>query len=194
MVNKNLENIQIVLASGSPRRQQFLKDLGIDFQIRVKDVPEIYPDDLSREEITNFLAILKAKSQHDLIATNELLITSDTIVWLENKALGKPIDLDDARQMLSKLSGKTHEVITSVCFYSTKKCETIFDVTEVTFGDLNHEMIEFYLKKFQPLDKAGAYGIQDWIGLVGVTSIKGSYTNVMGLPTEKVFSFLKNLK
>ena len=194
MVNKNLKNIQIVLASGSPRRQQFLKDLGIDFKIRLKEVAEIYPATLVREEITNFLAILKAKSQQELITDQELLITSDTIVWLENEALGKPKDFEDARQILLKLSGKTHEVITSVCFFSKKTYNTIFDVTEVTFGVLSNEMIEFYLKEFQPFDKAGAYGIQDWIGLVGVTSIKGSYTNVMGLPTEKVFSFLKNMK
>lgn len=194
MVNKNLKNIQIVLASGSPRRQQFLKDLGIEFKIRLKDVAEIYPVTLVREEITNYLAILKAKSQHDLITDKELLITSDTIVWLENEALGKPKDFEDARQILLKLSGKTHEVITSVCFFSKKTYSTIFDVTEVTFGVLSNEMIEFYLKEFQPFDKAGAYGIQDWLGLVGVTSIKGSYTNVMGLPTEKVFSFLKNIK
>ena len=194
MVNKNLKNIQIVLASGSPRRQQFLKDLGIDFKIRLKEVAEIYPATLVREEITNFLAILKAKSQQELITDQELLITSDTIVWLENEALGKPKDFEDARQILLKLSGKTHEVITSVCFFSKKTYNTIFDVTEVTFGVLSNEMIEFYLKEFQPFDKAGAYGIQDWIGLVGVTSIKGSYTNVMGLPTEKVFSFLKDMK
>lgn len=193
MLNKKLENIKIILASGSPRRQQFFKDLDLDFEIRLKDVEEIYPKNLQREEITEFLAQLKAKSQESSLAENELLVTSDTIVWHNNEALEKPQNFENAQEMLSKISGQTHEVITSVCFLSSRKCHVITDVTKVTFCHLTSEMIDFYLHKCAPFDKAGAYGIQDWIGLVGVTAIDGSYTNVMGLPTEKVFAYLASI-
>jgi septum formation protein len=194
MLKQKLKNIKIILASGSPRRQQFFKDLDLDFEIRLKDVAEIYPDHLKREEITNFLAKLKADAQKNELLENELLITSDTIVWLNNKALGKPVDESDAVLILKQLSGQTHEVITSVCFMSAKKCELIFDVTRVTFAEFFDDEIEYYLKNYKPFDKAGAYGIQEWIGFVGVTSIEGSYTNVMGLPTHKVYDYLKNLE
>lgn len=193
MLNSLNKNYKIILASGSPRRQQFLKDLDTDFEIRLKDIEEIYPENLQGVEITNYLAILKANAFEGEIAENELLITSDTIVWFENKALGKPKDYDDAFQMLQSMSGKTHEVITSVCFKTIQKTETIFEVTKVTFNKLSDEAIRYYIDNYKPFDKAGAYGIQEWIGLVGISKIDGSYTNVVGLPTDKVYTYLLNL-
>lgn len=184
---------KIVLASGSPRRQQFFKDFDLEFEVRLKEVDEIYPDYLKAEEITNFLAELKAKAFDGELAENEVLVTSDTLVWLNGKALGKPKDYDDAFQILKSLSNDTHEVITSVCFTTTEKSETIFDVTKVTFSELSDDAIRYYLDNYKPFDKAGAYGIQEWIGLVGITKIEGSYTNVVGLPTEKVYNYLTNL-
>jgi septum formation protein len=190
MLRDNFKDCKIILASGSPRRQQFFKDLDIDFDIRLKDIEEIYPDDLQGVEITNYLAQLKANAFDGEIAANELLITSDTIVWLNSKAIGKPKDYNNAFAILKSLSNKTHEVITSVCFKTIKKTETIFDVTRVTFNQLSDEAIHYYLDNYKPFDKAGAYGIQEWIGLVGINRIDGSYTNVVGLPTEKVYLYL----
>lgn len=184
---------KIVLASGSPRRQQFFKDFDLEFEVRLKEVDEIYPNHLKAEEITNFLAELKAKVFDGELAENEILVTSDTLVWLNGKALGKPKDYDDAFAILKSLSDETHEVITSVCFTTTEKSETIFDVTKVTFSELSDEAIRYYLDNYKPFDKAGAYGIQEWIGLIGITKIEGSYTNVVGLPTEKVYNYLTNL-
>ncbi len=184
---------KIILASGSPRRQQFLKDLHFDFEIRLKEVAEIYPDHLQGVEITNYLALLKANAFEGLLQNNEVLITSDTIVWFESKALGKPKDYEDAFAMLKAMSGKTHEVITSVCFKTNLKTDTVFEVTKVTFKALSEEMIKFYLDHYKPFDKAGAYGIQEWIGLVGIAKIEGSYTNVVGMPTDVVFEYLTNL-
>ncbi len=182
----------IILASGSPRRQQFLRELDLDFEIRLKEVEEIYPENLQGVEITNYLAQLKAAAFKDL-KDNEVLITSDTIVWFENRALGKPKDYDDALTMLKAMSGKTHEVITSVCFKTNQKTDTLFEVTKVTFKNLTEEMIRYYLDHYQPFDKAGAYGIQEWIGLTGIAKIEGSYTNVVGMPTDKVYEYLTNL-
>ncbi|WP_284652137.1 Maf-like protein [Flavobacterium terrisoli] len=193
MLNSLNKNYKIILASGSPRRQQFLKDLDLDFEIRLKDIAEIYPEDLQGVEITNFLAILKANAFEGEIAENEILITSDTIVWFENKALGKPKDYNDAFQMLKSMSGKTHEVITSVCFKTTAKTETIFEATKVAFNKISDDDIRYYLDNYKPFDKAGAYGIQEWIGLVAIARIDGSYTNVVGMPTDKVYAYLTNL-
>ena len=190
MLRDKLKGCKIILASGSPRRQQFFKDLDIDFEIRLKDIEEIYPDDLQGVEITNYLAQLKSNAFEGEIAANEILITSDTIVWLNSKAIGKPKDYHDAFAILKSLSNKTHEVITSVCFKTIKKTETIFDVTRVTFNHLSDDAIHYYLDNYKPFDKAGAYGIQEWIGLIGINRIDGSYTNVVGLPTEKVYHYL----
>lgn len=190
MLKDKLKDYKIILASGSPRRQQFFKDLDLDFEIRLKDIEEIYPDDLQGVEITNYLAQLKANAFDGEIAVNEILVTSDTIVWLNSKALGKPKNYDDAFAILKSLSNETHEVITSVCFKTIDKTETIFEVTKVTFNTLSDEAIRYYLDNYKPFDKAGAYGIQEWIGLVGITRIDGSYTNVVGLPTEKVYQYL----
>lgn len=192
MLKEHLKNNNIILASGSPRRQQFFKDFEIDFEIRLKEIDEIYPKELKAHEITNFLAELKASSFENEIHENEILITSDTIVWHNNEALGKPKNYDDAFLMLQKLSNATHQVITSVCFKTKDSIETIFEYTDVTFSELKTKEIEFYLTNFKPFDKAGSYGIQDWIGLIGISNINGSYTNVVGLPTEKVYHYLIN--
>lgn len=190
MLKDKLKNYRIILASGSPRRQQFFKDMDLDFEIRLKDTEEIYPDHLQGVEITNFLAQLKANAFENELQENDILVTSDTIVWHNNKALGKPKDYDDAFAILKSLSNATHEVITSVCFKTTARTETIFEVTNVTFNALSDEAIRYYLDNCKPFDKAGAYGIQEWIGLVGITRIDGSYTNVVGLPTEKAYQYL----
>lgn len=192
-MGKNFGGYKIILASGSPRRQQFFKDLDIDFEVRLKEIEEIYPDHLQGVEITNYLAELKALAFESEMNENEMIITSDTIVWFQNKALGKPKDYDDAFNMLQSMSGKTHEVITSVCFKRKQESETLFDVTRVTFNTLSEASIHYYLKNYKPFDKAGAYGIQEWIGLIGINKIEGSYTNVVGLPTDKVFHYLSQL-
>lgn len=181
---------KIILASGSPRRQQFFKDLDIDFEIRLKEIDEVFPDTLKGLEITDYLAELKAKAFDGEIQSNEMIVTSDTLVWLNNKALGKPKDYDDAFQILKSLSNQTHEVITSVCFKTIYKTDIINEITKVTFNELSDEAIRYYLDNYKPFDKAGAYGIQEWIGLVGISKIEGSYTNVVGLPTEKVYKYL----
>lgn len=190
MLNESLKNHKIILASGSPRRQQFFKDLDLDFEIRLKEIEEIYPDHLKAHEITDYLAVLKANAFEGELIENEILVTSDTIVWHKNKALGKPKDYDDAFQILKTLSNETHEVITSVCFKTTKSTTVFHEVTKVTFSTLSEDSIHYYLKNYQPYDKAGAYGIQEWIGFIGVSKIEGSYANVMGLPTDKVYEYL----
>ena len=189
MLSDILKNYKLVLASGSPRRQQFMRDLDVDFEVRLKDVEEIYPDHLQGAEITNFLALLKAQALNDL-ADNEIVITSDTIVWHENKALGKPKDYDDAFAILRSLSGKTHEVITSVCIKNTGYTDVFNETTRVTFNALSDDEIKYYLDNYTPFDKAGAYGIQEWIGLVAIAKIEGSYANVVGLPVDKVYQYL----
>ena len=190
MLKDKLNTINIILASGSPRRQQFFKEMDLHYTIRLKEIEEIYPEHLQAEEITNFLAELKASTFENELKENDLLITSDTIVWLNGKALGKPKDYDDAFQMLQQLANQTHEVITSVCLKSIEKTEVFHCVTKVTFANLSDEAIKYYLDNYQPFDKAGSYGIQDWIGLIGISKIEGSYTNVVGLPTEMLFQKL----
>ncbi len=194
MLHKKFENIKVILASGSPRRQEFFRNLDLDFEIRLKEIEEIFPETLQSLEITDYLAELKANAFEGELQENELLITSDTLVWLNGKALGKPKDYQDAFEMLQTLSDETHEVITSVCFKTKEKTETINDITKVTFGELSTEAITYYLDNYKPFDKAGSYGIQEWIGLIGITKMEGSYTNVVGLPTEKVYRYLLNLK
>lgn len=193
MLKNKLQKYKLILASGSPRRQQFFKDLDLDFEIRLKEIEEIFPPELKREEITNFLAELKASAFEGDLKANEILITSDTIVWHNGVALGKPKDAQDAFAILKSLSNATHEVITSVCFKTNEKVTVIFDVTKVTFNALSDEAIHYYLENYKPYDKAGSYGIQEWIGFVAVDKIEGSYANVMGLPTDKVYAFLSNL-
>ena len=194
MLKEKLQNYKIILASGSPRRQQFFRDLDIDFEIRLKDVKEIYPPNLTEEDITDYLAVLKSDAFDGTLSENEILITSDTIVWHEGKALGKPKDYEDAFTMLQSLSDKTHEVITSVCFKTTAKTEVISEMTKVTMHPLSDEEIKYYLDTYKPFDKAGSYGIQEWIGYIGVAKVEGSYPNVMGLPVDKVYQYLSKLK
>lgn len=186
-----LPNKKIILASGSPRRQQYCKELGLDFSIQLKEIEEIYPDDLTHHEITDFLAKLKANAFENELAENEILITSDTIVWHENKALGKPKNYDEAFEMISSMARKTHEVITSVCIKTSLKSEVFHSITKVTFVSLTKEEIDYYIENFKPYDKAGAYGIQEWIGLIGISKIEGSYPNVVGLPVDKLYTKLK---
>lgn len=194
MLREKLKDYKIILASGSPRRQQFFKELDLDFEIRIKEVEEIYPDTLQGVEITNYLAKLKSAAFDNDIQPNEIIVTSDTIVWLDNKALGKPKDKQDAFLMLQSMAGKTHEVITSVCFKTINKIDILNSVTRVTFNPISDAEILFYIDNYQPFDKAGAYGIQEWIGLMAITKIEGSYTNVVGLPTDLVYRYLSNLK
>ncbi len=190
MLQEKFKNYRIILASGSPRRQQFLKELDVDFEIQLKDIEEIYPEHLQAEEITNFLAKLKAEAFVSDLQNNDILITSDTIVWLNNKALGKPKDYEDAFEMLTEMSGKTHKVITSVCIKTTEKEVVFHDETLVTFAELSPEEIKYYLNNYKPFDKAGSYGIQEWIGLVAIQKIEGSYANVVGLPTHRLYEEL----
>jgi len=189
----NLQNVKLILASSSPRRQQFFRDLGLDFEIRIREVDEVFPPHLQGADITRHIAKLKADAFDDL-QPGELLVTSDTLVWHDGQALGKPKDFDDAVKMLTRLSGSSHQVFTSVCFRTSGSCELIDDETTVTFNRLTDAEIRDYIERFQPMDKAGAYGIQDRIGLVGVRKIEGSYANVMGLPVDKVYRYLADFK
>lgn len=190
MLREKLKNFKIILASGSPRRQQFFRDLDLEFEIHLKEVEEIYPENLKAGAITDYLAELKANAFDNELSDNDVLVTSDTIVWHENKALGKPKDYDDAFKMLQSLSGKTHEVITSVCIKTNTKKDTFHEITRVTFNPLSDEEIKYYLDNYKPFDKAGSYGIQEWIGLVAIARIDGSYANVVGLPVDKVYQHL----
>ncbi|TBN06880.1 septum formation protein Maf [Hyunsoonleella flava] len=193
MLKEKLKEYNIILASQSPRRQAFFKELGLDFEIRLKPVKEEYPPRLTHFEISNYLAQLKALPFKDELQPNDILITSDTIVWNDNTALGKPEDVDEAVSILKSLSDTTHEVITSVCFTMTDYEKTLHNITKVTFKALLDDEIDYYIKTYKPFDKAGAYGIQDWIGQIGVTKIEGSYFNVMGLPVHLVHKTLNSI-
>ena len=182
---------EIILASKSPRRQQLLKDLGLDFQIVLKEVEEIYPPELKREEVPMFLSKLKSDAFVPDLKPNQLVITSDTIVCLEDRIIGKPKDRDDAFYMLSDLSGKMHEVITAVTLTSLEKQVSFFVVTEVYFKTLSNLEIDDYINEYKPYDKAGSYGIQEWIGYIGIEKIVGSYFNVMGLPVKELYDELE---
>ncbi len=189
MLREKLSNYNLILASGSPRRQHIFKELDIPFTIDIREVEEVYPKHLKGAQITDYLADLKSKSFKNLQA-KDLLITSDTIVWFEEKAIGKPKNKKDAFDMLKKMSGKEHDVFTSVSIKG-KSIQKIFnDKTMVLFEEFTNEEINYYLDKYSPYDKAGSYGIQDWIGLIGVKKITGSYFNVMGLPVHKLYKEL----
>lgn len=193
MLNNKLKKHTIILASGSPRRQQFFKDLGLDFEIRLKPIKEEFPPTLRHFEITNYLAQLKSMPFLETLKDNDILITSDTIVWHNEQALGKPRSDAEAFSMLSSMSGKTHEVITSVCMRTNNYQKTVSNVTKVTFKTFTEDEIWYYINTYKPFDKAGAYGIQEWIGLIGVTKLEGSYFNVMGLPTHLVYETLLSI-
>jgi len=190
MLKEKLKNYNLILASASPRRQQFFKDLDLDFQIQLKPVVEEYPERLRHFEITDYLAQLKSLPFKEGLKDKDILVTSDTIVWHNEKALGKPRDKDEAFKTLQSLSNATHEVITSVCFTTKTSEKTVSAVTKVTFKALTEKEIHYYIDTFKPYDKAGAYGIQEWIGLIAITKIEGSYYNVVGLPVHLVYDTL----
>lgn len=188
-----LENYHIILASNSPRRRELLSGLDIDFEVKVlPDIAENYPENLDTQDIPVFIASEKAAAYKDLMADNDLIITADTVVVLGHEVLGKPANLDDARRMLRELSGQTHQVITGVCLMTRQRQRSFAVTTDVTFKTLSDEEIDYYVEKYQPLDKAGAYGIQEWIGYIGVTGLHGSYYNVMGLPVQRIYTELQS--
>jgi len=184
---------QLILASASPRRKWLLEELGLEFSVQPKNVDEVYPDNLKREEIPMFLSKLKANSFSENELVGKIVLTADTIVWLNDRELQKPVNLEDAKRMIRQLSGTTHEVYTAITLRTSKKTLSDFDRTEVHFRELTEEEIDFYVQKYKPLDKAGAYGIQEWIGYVGIDRIDGCYFNVMGLPLRKVYAALNSL-
>ncbi len=191
---EHLKKYDIILASQSPRRQELLKGLDIDFSIETRPIDEVYSNSLKGVEITDYLAVLKASAFKETITDNQLIITSDTIVWFKDQPLEKPKSAADAYQMLKSMSGETHEVFTSVCFTTITDQIVINDCTKVTFSSLSQEEIEYYVNTYKPMDKAGAYGIQDWLGYAAVIKLEGCYYNVMGLPLAKVYQVLRELK
>jgi septum formation protein len=191
MLQDLLNGYNIILASASPRRHAFLKALDLKFKVDLKPIDEVYPDHLRRESITDYLSKLKAKPFINDLTTRDILITSDTIVWHNEEALGKPNTSSEATSMIKRLSGQTHEVITSICCTTTTQQYLKNSITEVTFKRLSDAEISYYVDTCKPLDKAGAYGIQEWIGAIGITKIKGSYNNVVGLPTDLLYETLK---
>ena len=193
MLKEKLSNYEIILASQSPRRIKFFNELDIQFKSIKLDFDESYPNNLMAEQITDFIADKKASYYTKLLNKNTIVITSDTIVWLNKEAIGKPKDNENAKEILRTLSGNTHKVITSFCIKTLESKNIVNDTTEVTFKNLTEKEIDFYIKNNKVLDKAGAYGIQDWIGYIGITNIKGTYNNVMGLPTHSLYKELMNL-
>ncbi|MCD6066580.1 MAG: septum formation inhibitor Maf [Bacteroidetes bacterium] len=191
-VEETIKNFpyQLILGSNSPRRQELLKSLGFDYLLRPINADEDYPSDLVGSEIPVYLAEKKADEYPEEVKENEILITADTIVWLEGKVLNKPAKYDEAVKMLESLSGKMHEVFTGVCLKSGTKQTTFFDTTKVYFKKLKKEEIEYYVANFNVYDKAGGYGVQDWIGYIGIDKIEGSFYNVMGLPVKELYEEL----
>lgn len=190
----NLKKYKIILASNSPRRQELMTGLGVEYVVKtLPDVDESYPSTLYGEEIPLYISREKAAAYLSFIQPDELIITADTIVWLDGKMYGKPTDAEQAKSMLRELSGKTHQVITGVTL-STKEFQKSFTVTtHVTFALLTEDEIDYYVERYQPLDKAGAYGVQEWIGFIGVEQLEGSYFNVMGLPIQRLYKELRKL-
>jgi septum formation protein len=188
----NLENKKLILASKSPRRQELLKGLDVSFEIRTKDVEEIYDPRMDKEKVPIFLAELKAEAFQDEMKEDEIILTSDTIVIHDDKILEKPKDREQAIEMVSRLSDSRHTVITGVCIWSKNKKVLFSDHTKVEFESLSAEEIEYYIDRYQPYDKAGSYGVQEWIGYVGIKKLEGSYFNVMGLPLHRVYQELKS--
>lgn len=185
---------KIILASNSPRRKELLSGLGVEYIVRtLPDIDESYPPGLQGGDIPLFIAREKAAANKSLIADNELVITADTIVWLNGEVLGKPVDNEDACAMLRKLSGKQHQVYTGVCLTTTEWQRSFSCMTDVSFAELTEEEIRFYVEKYHPLDKAGSYGVQEWIGYIGCTGLQGSFFNVMGLPVQRLYKELKGI-
>ena len=190
----NLKKYKVILASNSPRRKELLSGLGIEYQVKaMPDVDESFPDTLVGEAIPAYIAQAKANAYQPIMGADELVITADTIVWIDNEVLGKPESREDAICMLRKLSGASHQVITGVCITTIDWQKSFTATTDVTFAKLTDEEIEYYVDNYAPMDKAGAYGVQEWIGFVGVESISGSYFNVMGLPIQRLYGELKKI-
>lgn len=191
---KNLKKYHIILASNSPRRRELLSGLGIDYEVKIlPGIDESYPENLTGEEIPMYIAREKADAYRPSIKPDELIITADTIVCLEGQVLGKPKDEADACRILRLLSGRTHQVITGVCITTAEMQRTFAATTDVTFDTLSEEEITHYVNNYRPMDKAGAYGVQEWIGFIGVTRLEGSYFNVMGLPIQRLYKELKRI-
>ncbi len=194
MILENLQKYKVKLASNSPRRRELLSGLGIDYEVKVlPGINETYPELLRSEEIPVYIAREKADAYRKDMDADELIITADTIVYVDGEVLGKPEDEADACRMLKKLSGRTHQVITGVCLTTAEFQKTFASVTEVTFASLSEEEIHYYVSRYRPFDKAGAYGVQEWIGYVAVASIQGSFYNVMGLPVQRLYQELSSL-
>ncbi|MEO9511568.1 MAG: Maf family nucleotide pyrophosphatase [Flavobacteriaceae bacterium] len=192
-LGKKLERYTLILGSGSPRRKKFLEEMGLEFKVRPKSVDEIYPEHLKGKEISDYLAELKASPFQVELKANEILLTSDTVVWHNNKSLAKASDKNEAFKMLRTLSGDWHEVITSVCFTTQTSQQTVNETTRVKFIEFSDAEINYYIDSYKPFDKAGAYGIQEWLGMIGISEIKGPYTNVVGLPTHLVYKTLMDM-
>lgn len=191
---ENLKRYHVVLASNSPRRRELLAGLDLDFEVKVlPNIKEDYPQDLPVVEIAQYIAEEKAMAYLDVMKPDELLITADTVVIVGNEVLGKPVDALDARRMLKTLSGRKHQVITGVCLATNSRRKSFSVSTDVAFKQLSDEEIDYYVENYRPFDKAGAYGIQEWIGYVGVTGLEGSYFNVMGLPVQRIYTELMNI-
>ena len=188
----NLKNYRIILASNSPRRRELLSGLGITFEVHVlPDIEENYPVDLPVADIAEYIACEKASAYAQIMTADQLVITADTVVIVGNEVLGKPVDAADARRMLQLLSHRTHQVVTGVCLSTLCRQRHFSVTTDVTFKELTDDEIDYYITTCQPFDKAGAYGVQEWIGYIGVTSLHGSYFNVMGLPVQRIYNELK---
>lgn len=192
---ENLKKYKVILASNSPRRKELLAGLGVPYEVRtMPDIDESYPEGLDGEEISVYIARSKADAYRPSMQTDELIITADTIVWLNGRVMGKPKDEAEACEMLRSLSGHTHQVVTGVCITTKERQSSFSTVTDVTFATLTEEEIDYYVSRYRPLDKAGAYGIQEWIGFVGVQGISGSYFNVVGLPIQRLYTELKTFE
>lgn len=184
-------NHKIILASNSPRRRELMSGLGIPFEVRVlPDIDESYPASLTAQETAEYIATKKAVAYKRQMSDNELIITADTVVIVDDEVLGKPSDAQEARQMLFKLSGRTHQVVTGVCLTTLQRDVHFSVTTDVTFKELTEAEVDYYIKNYQPFDKAGSYGIQEWIGYIGCTGLRGSYYNVMGLPVQRIYTEL----
>ncbi len=193
LINKNMNIPKIILASKSPRRQELLRQMDVDFEIVLKEVDESYPDNLTPEEVAVYIAEKKAKAYDGTLVHDEAVLTADTIVTIDDLILGKPEDAADAVRMLKLLSGRVHRVVTGVCILYKQEYNLFHDVSQVFFRTLTDAEIESYVQTYKPFDKAGAYGIQEWVGITAIQRIEGSYTNVVGLPTEKVYQQLLRL-
>ena len=192
---ENLKDYHVILASNSPRRRELLGGLGIDYEVRVlSDIDESYPDTLSVMDIAEYIAAKKAEAYRAMMTEHDLLITADTVVICGDEVMGKPVNEADACRMLRQLSGRVHHVTTGVCITSRQQQRRFRVTTEVTFKQLSEDEINYYVTKYKPFDKAGAYGIQEWIGFIGCTGLNGSYYNVMGLPVQRIYQELQTIK